>query len=71
MSYVSEDPWVNGWLIAKYDQAAPLPMTQQYDEWLSGFQVGCAEVGEHHLWPARLAEHLLRTLARMGWDAID
>lgn len=62
------DPWVDGWLLGKYGQASPWHSPGDIEEWIEGFRVGCAEVGEHHLWERRLECHLLRLWATILWD---
>jgi hypothetical protein len=59
------DPWVLGWLCGKYQQAGPVPCGDDFDLWLSGFETGCTENGEHHVWRQRLYEHVAGVLAAL------
>ena len=58
-----EDPWVRGWLAGKYAQPVVLPVLGEFEEWMGGFETGCAEVAEHHIWERRLGEYILGRMA--------
>lgn len=55
---VEYDPWLAGWLLGKYQQRQRWPDRHELDEWIEGFQIGCTEVAEHHIWRKRLKEYL-------------
>ena len=52
------DPWQAGWLLGKYQQYTRFPVEAELGEWMEGFQLGCAELGEYHIWRQRLGEYI-------------
>lgn len=49
--------WVAGWLLGKYKQYTRFPTEPEFDEWIDGFCIGCAENAEHNIWDQRLREY--------------
>jgi hypothetical protein len=72
---MAENPtWVNGWIAGKYSRPAPFPKMDEGEDfwgWIEGFETGCAENAEHHLWRRRLAEYLVATLGRLYAQMAD
>lgn len=68
---VENDPWVHGWLAGKYGDPVPLPVGESFWEWLDGFESGCVEVAEHHIWRLRLGEYLMRVIGGIYAQMVD
>ena len=49
--------WEAGWLLGKYQQYTRWPNEAELDDWLDGFELGCAELGEHNLWIQQLTAY--------------
>jgi hypothetical protein len=70
---VENDPWLNGWLAGKYGDAVPLPVDEGagFGEWIAGFETGCVEVAEHHIWRLRLGEYLVKIVGGIYAQVAD
>jgi hypothetical protein len=58
MQTVEYEAWVNGRNAAVHG-VRNLPLIEDFTEWMDGFEMGCAELGERHLTNLRLGEYLI------------
>ena len=52
--------WVKGWMLGKYDKFNELCESDNFYEWIDGYQKGLVEIAEYEYWDYHLAVAMLK-----------